>query len=776
MKKFLLFTIAALCCSTVGNSKQLSETDAKSVADNFFVAKSINGKNNIAVTPMKLAYKSLNSATGIEGAYYVFNRGLRNGYVVVAGDDLVTTPVLGYSENGSFHIDSIPDNMRYWLDEYQRQIEYLQEKGIQATPAQPKKWSTSVAPLLGETNWGQDDPYNLLCPTLSNGKHAAAGCVATAMAQIMYYWQWPKVGVGSHSYNWTYNNVSTTLSADFSKSEYQWDLMTPKYDKTSNENSRLAVAKLLSDIGISVNMNYNTSSGANTNSVLDAFLNYFNYDKHVHSLGRISFRSEDWEQKIKTELDEGRPVYYSGQSNYGGHAFVCDGYNQDGYFHFNWGWNGYADGYFLTTALDPTQERTDRVNEGYNIYQGITIGIQPPTQNSSPNGYFNMNNWSLNTKECSVGSTIKISLSDFWSVYSDTYNFDFALNLFQGEELVTSQLFVSNRSAAPRRLFGSYNVNFLFPITLADGEYRLYPQYKLHSEPDSKYQNMSVDIATPSYIKVVISGGKVKAEFVEMYNISCTSINTETKMIQDRDFRVNVTLQNNGEEEFWERFYVKVVDYNKKQFAISNKQMVLIPNGGSNCVEFEVPAISNIGYYLLVICDYNDNELANKSIFIQAPSTPNLNITQDLAPESTEMYYIDIKASAKIKNTGGYYNGYIELMIYADNSIQRRFYDYITLDTNEEILLSFKGAFEEAEIGKEYTMALRRYDVTNKSQIWGKQVKFTLVDTKSAINEVSTDESSAPVQYFNLQGVEVKIPEHGIFIRKQGNKVTKVIL
>ena len=112
MKKFLLFTIVALCCSTVGNSKQLSETDAKSVADNFFVTKSYNGKNNIAGAPMKLAYKSLNSATGIEGAYYVFNRGLRNGYVVVAGDDLVTTPVLGYSENGSFHIDSIPDNMR----------------------------------------------------------------------------------------------------------------------------------------------------------------------------------------------------------------------------------------------------------------------------------------------------------------------------------------------------------------------------------------------------------------------------------------------------------------------------------------------------------------------------------------------------------------------------------------------------------------------------------------------------------------------------------------
>ena len=775
MNRFLLTIIAVLCYCAVGNAEQLREQDARSIAKSFFVDKTEQEMLKSVNSDLHLAYKSKNKITGVEGAYYVFNRGARDGYVVVAGDDAVATPVLGYSENGTFDYEKIPENMRYWLDEYQRQIEYLQEKGVESSSVAPKEWTTSVAPLLGEIKWGQDAPYNLMCPTLSNGNKAAAGCVATAMAQIMYYWRWPEVGVGSNSYEWEYNKTKTILSADFSKSTYQWDLILPTYNNESSVESQQAVAKLMSDVGISVNMSYNTSSGANTNKVSEALLKYFNYDKNLNQLGRISFKSDEWEQILKNELDEGRPVYYSGSSSYGGHAFVCDGYNKDGYFHFNWGWEGSADGYFLTTALDPTQERTDAVNDGYNIYQGMTIGIQPPNENSTPKGYFNLDLWLMFSRECELGGSINISMSDLWSVYSRTLDFDFALNLYKGEELIKSQLIESRKSVVPLRAFGSYNINFAFPNSLTDGEYRIYPQYKISGEADCEYKNMKVDIETPSYIKVVVSNSNVKAQFEGTYKISCTSITTEKKIAQNRVFRVYATIENTGEGEYWERVYAKVTDSSKTSISSSNKQMVLIPGGKKIDVELELSAISSTGYYTLAICNQNDKALATKSIYVQTVSNPNLSITQDLAPESTEMLYNDIKATAKIKNTEGYYNGYIELMIYADNKIHRRFYDYISLDINEEILLSFKGAFEEAIIGKEYTMALRRYDVTNKSQVWGKQVKFTLVADKSGVENIEA-EDNAPVEYYNLQGVKVVNPENGIFIKKRGNTVTKVIL
>ena len=738
MNRFLLTMFTLLCVSALGSAEQLGEQEAKNIAKSFFMNNTSNGKLKSTSSSVSLAYKSKNLSTGIEGAYYVFNRGVKDGFVVVAGDDAVARSVLGYSETGTFDYENIPENMRYWLDEYQRQIEYLQENNIEAISTESKEWTTSVAPLLGEIKWGQDSPYNLMCPTLSNGNKAAAGCVATAMAQIMYFWQWPYVGVGYNSYEWVYGN-KTVLSADFSQSIYEWEKMSPVYNATSSAESKQAVAKLISDVGISVNMNYGPSSGANSNNVINAFLDYFNYDKNINQFGRISFRSDEWDQMLKKELDEGRPVYYSGQSSNSGHAFVCDGYDENGYFHFNWGWEGYADGYFLTTVLDPTQERTDGVSDGYAIYQGITIGIQPPNENSTPMGYFNLDFWLLSTHECELGESLKISMSDLWSVYSRTLDFDFALNLYRGDELVKSELIESKKSVVSLRKFGSYVIDFEIPETLQDGEYRIYPQYKLSGEPDSEYKNMKVDISTSGYIKVVVSNGKINAKFASTYKISCTSITTEKKIVQNRAFRVKVTMKNTGDEEYWERLYAKVVDSSKETLSLSPKQMVLILGGEETDVEFELPAVSSTGYYSLVICDYNDKALVTKAINIQTVSTPNLNITQDLVPESTEMIYNEIGATAKIKNTGGYFNGNIELMIYDENHIHRRFYDYISIDTNEEITLLFKGAFEEAVIGKEYTMALRRYDVTNKSQVWGKQVKFTLVAEKSAIDDVAED-------------------------------------
>ena len=201
MGKRFTFSLVFLALSIVlCYSKQLSENEAKSIATSFM-------KKATSIQPLsstlKLAYVGKKKQGSNDGMIYVFNKGLKDGYVIIAGDDRVENEVLGYSDNGAFDYNQIPENMKYWLGEYERQIEFMQKNAIEEKKVETKELSTSVAPLLGNIKWGQGSPYNLLCPTLANGKKAATGCTATALAQIMYYWRWPDVGVGSLTYQYS---------------------------------------------------------------------------------------------------------------------------------------------------------------------------------------------------------------------------------------------------------------------------------------------------------------------------------------------------------------------------------------------------------------------------------------------------------------------------------------------------------------------------------------------------------------------------------------------
>ena len=490
MNRFLLTIIAVLCYSAVGNSEQLREQDAISIAKSFFADKTEKGMLKSVKTDLHLAYKSKNKITGIEGAYYVFNRGAKDGYVVVAGDDAVATPVLGYSENGTFDYENIPENMRYWLDEYQRQIEYLQEKGIGSTSVTPKKLTTSVAPLLGEIKWDQSDPYNMMCPTLPNGTKAVVGCVATAMAQIMGYWKWPEAGVGGRSYTWTYNGQSKTLSSNFYTSNYDWNAILPVYNSSSSVESKKAVAKLMSDVGISIDMKYGPSSGAYPRDVPYALKTYFKYDKGAKYIERSGFIYSDWEAMIRFELDAKRPVLYSGYKSCGcGHSFVCDGYNEDGYFHINWGWSGSHDGYFLLQLLDLHNEIDS--DSGYKNKQNAVIGIQPENHGGVLNGYVELNGWTIKTTECSADTAARIYIAGARNCYSDTLGFDFALNLYKDAELVMSHSILSRPVTPPKAGLGTSYQDIKLPRNIEDGEYKLYPQYKFLGEDTAYFRKIN---------------------------------------------------------------------------------------------------------------------------------------------------------------------------------------------------------------------------------------------------------------------------------------------
>lgn len=280
----------------------------------------------------------------------------------------------------------MPDNMKAWLESYQSQIEWAIANGIDATPVKSAVKRDNITPLI-QTRWDQGSPYNDLCPVYNESEHTrcATGCVATAMAQIMKFHEWPVKGKGSNSYrcyNYTYGIDFGTLSMNFGDTTFDWANMTDRYNSSSTQEQKDAVATLMYACGISVNMGYGPSSGAQSTEPAWAFVNNFDYDKGTTYYLRDYFSGSEWEEMMYNELAARRPIMYDGVTdNREGHEFVCDGY-RDGYFHINWGWGGMSDGYFLLSALDPGVQGTGGATSGFNFQQGATIGIQRPVNGS----------------------------------------------------------------------------------------------------------------------------------------------------------------------------------------------------------------------------------------------------------------------------------------------------------------------------------------------------------------------------------------------------------
>ena len=353
MKRLLfLFTIGfALVCNV--QAARVDETAARQVANQFFSATSFRLMAQPGAPDVRLAY------TAPEGRFYVYDRGTEGGFVVIAGDDRLPQ-VLAHGATGDFASRILPPAVQYWMDEMNRQIAFLQAHS-DAAAYRPIKRAAVVDPLL-TTRWSQEAPYNDLCPTYSTSsgapQRAVTGCVATAVAQAMNYYRWPDVGRGSHSYFCNVNgSTGTELSVDFSQSQYQWDLMLDDYDEASSPESREAVAKLMLDVGISMNMSYGNSSGAYESDAMLALQRYFKYNDNCYLLHRDYYSAEEWDCFLIKEITASRPVIYCGYSisatSSSGHCFVLDGIDADGYYHVNWGWGGYYDGYFLVAALAP---------------------------------------------------------------------------------------------------------------------------------------------------------------------------------------------------------------------------------------------------------------------------------------------------------------------------------------------------------------------------------------------------------------------------------------
>ena len=453
-------------------------------------------------TSLRMAHKApmVKTARADNAAYYVFT-GNQGGYVIVAGDDRAPA-VLGYSDNGTFDSQDIPEAMQYLLEGYTAQIEAL---GTYAKPAHPLTSASAIRPLV-TASWSQNSPYNTLLPMLNNGKQAVAGCVATALAQVLYYWKQPARPTSAiPAY------TSQTLQIYMPQLEpvdFNWTAMQDTYlsNDTESDGARAAAQlTLYCDQVMTMDFQYGVS-GAMTSRIPNAISTYFGYKRNAHCEYRENFSTQGWTDLIYSELAQGRPVIYSGSKASSGHAFICDGYDGQGLFHINWGWDGMSNGYYLLNVLNPDAQGTGSASEAYGyIYdQYIVCNIEPGEGESV---------FALTAGDVALNSAVTSRVSNnvnftanvtgrFYNYTPETIAVSFGWGFYQGDELLSVLYRSGSSSLQPNYFFSTNNQVLSFGSGITSGIYRIVPIY---SEYGANNWRPCVG-ADVNYIEVTIDG------------------------------------------------------------------------------------------------------------------------------------------------------------------------------------------------------------------------------------------------------------------------------
>ena len=453
--------------------------------------------------------------------YYIFNVGEDQGFVIVAGDDNATRLVLAYSDKGNFKPDAMPENLREWLRFYEEGVKAAARSSV--SMSHPKGFTKAEVlkePVLGNIAYNQDAPYNDLCPIdPQTGKVSYTGCVATALASIARYFQYPEKGRGAISYTTVSRGMN--LYMDFSQNEYDWDNMLEAYNGALSNytaEQRNAVATLMRDIGYAVKMDYTSSaSGAyRENSVL-GMVDYIGFDSILSHRDRSVYDNEaQWIALLKSNIDLDLPVYYTGQSAGGGHAFITDGYDEADYFHFDWGWGGSSyNGYFSLNDLNPEGRGIGGgTGGGYTISQAVMYNLVPEGHTHASDDYFIAATTSIEPTNVVEGETysttdsIRINLSGFYNYTMSRFDGSVALAAFKdggfigivsNEESLTIGRYTSGTKAMT--LYGKLQ-------GLEDGEYELWVVQKSDREDAvwNKVYGRRSSLVADSYVPVAVSG------------------------------------------------------------------------------------------------------------------------------------------------------------------------------------------------------------------------------------------------------------------------------
>lgn len=530
-----------------------------------------------------------------DAAYYVFNFGQAGGFVIVSGDDRTPT-ILGYSDSGEFDIDNLPAHIRSWFQGYADQIAMLDEGTAVARPKAPKRAKAKKdIPEMLTCRWNQDAPYYNLCPT-DDGGQCVTGCVATAMAQVMYYHRANSVTATLDEIpSYTPFGTSTTFDGVATNSPIDWDNMLDTYTSSATDAQNTAVAQLMNYCGRSVKMNYaSSSSGAQSENIATALVKYFGYVNTTRVDYRVNYDADEWEDLIYTELAENRPVLYAGNSLGGGHQFVVDGYSTDGLFHVNWGWGGMSNGYFLLSILNP--ENTSGIGassttDGYGMNQVVVIGAEPSATPMSLNVTGKMK---ASLKSFS-GSTAYYTIFNQTGV-SEKFHFGFAAeNTSTGSQSFLAAWGTGSSPLETGVGYSNASINlqtYFNNKNLPAGTYRIVPMSKFQSE--DVYTACQLELLDELYVvwdgstailSIKYAGGNLEAQPIDFNKLKYANVASVA----------NVTIKNNGDKEYNGLVYLFASTTSTKG-NIRTRSNLVLGAGKSDDVElYFVPA--SVGTY-----------------------------------------------------------------------------------------------------------------------------------------------------------------------------------
>ena len=540
MKKNLknIITMMCLLAITTAWAGPVSESQARNIAAQFMASHAMQSTN---LRVAQRAPRMGEPASDSQAAYYVFNAG-RSGYVIVAGDDRVPA-ILGYSDNGTFDSQDVPEAMQELLNGYAAQIEAI-DHGAEAALHLSNK--PAIAPLIS-AQWAQRAPYNIRIPFI-NGKHAPVGCVATAMAQIMHYWKWPARPTSSiPAYTTETKNIYMPLLPAV---DFEWNNMRNTYetsDTLSAAGQSVATLALYCAQSLSMDFTPNGSS-AYSRDIPNALINYFGYKPSAKYIRRIYYSTQNWEETLYNELAARRPVAYRGSKASGSHAFICDGYDGNGMFHFNWGWNGSSNGYFLLNVLNPDIQGVGSADEayGYIMDQAMVTGIEPgttPGQLVVTDRLISIESSNLSRTSQNAYFSMTV-LTHFLNTTAQTIGFDYGWGFYNGNTLLRV-LQTGTKDQLASQYYLKVTETLSFGSNITSGTYRIIPIY---SEIGAYNWRPCVG-SDVNYIEVTIQNNNC---YAATYGNSCTpnySINScdvSGHMHIKRPVNIKVNMTNNG--------------------------------------------------------------------------------------------------------------------------------------------------------------------------------------------------------------------------------------
>jgi len=726
------------------------------------------GIEHLQTRAKKLVYER--KAADSNACVRVFNfTDARKGFMVTLGEKVV-----GYGDEGEFDIRTAPPALVAMLENAPG------DSGSAHVDA--GEW-TAVAPISDERGyvmWNQDSPFNDLCPEYEIGKRAPTGCVATAMAQVMFYHKWPEKGTGSHTYSPAVL-AGNTLTADFGNTEYRWDAMIPYYAPGlsatgfSEYESRAAVAELMLHCGVAVDMVYYSQSGATDYDVPPALVNYFGYDRGLAYRKREHYSTRDWLRVIHDELEAGRPVLAYGRSASGGHAYVFDGMDEQGFIHVNWGWGGMSNGYFNTSALTPPAQGIGGSDGGFNYSQRIITGIRPAASSVSDYHVEITSTEALSAAKQKIanGSDVKIKLTG--KVYNHGWRdaeFDYALLLRDAGGNVVKvvegpkgiSLAMNQTDYAPD--FGTVNFGML-----ASGEYTLYPCVRMAGGNGDWIPVRDEYIGYPNVLGVTVDDNGLSFHNSGYFNLVASETVVPEVIYSGVPALITTDITNNGDVEYHGEIKAVLFNGTNRVASTSNYIIDLAP-GYSTSIRFTDSFTVQSGSYTMALVN-DDGQKVSSPVVVEVKDAPELgDVFSDAELDIIKASREEMNVTAKVRSDK-FFQGLLYAFIFNENgSVQTGclYPEYVTLSDGQPVEVKLNGEFENGVPGKSYVIQLATYGINGYTFLNDENSIVTFKLGGSSAAELVEAEDESQYRYYDFNGFEVDPKETRYYKKVKTNK------